>query len=253
MKIIRYKKEKQNTYKVELDNGILILYDDIIVKYALLLKKELTKEEYMEIKQENQKLKCYYQALEYIHKKMRSENEVNAFLKKEGYPKEDITKTICRLKKEKYINDSQYIELFLNNQIRLSTDGPRKISEKLQKLGLENALIEQYLETIEPSIWQEKCQKIIEKKQASNHKDSKELFKQRLKKYLLQNGYEPQMIDQTIASIELKTPPEALKKEYAKLKRKLERKYTGATLEYQLKMKLRIKGYTDEELQEIIN
>ena len=41
MKIISYKKIKQNKYEVTLSNNeSVLLYDDIILKYELLTKKE---------------------------------------------------------------------------------------------------------------------------------------------------------------------------------------------------------------------
>ena len=41
MKILKYKKGKKNEYKIMTDEGEYILYDDIIIKYELLLKKEI--------------------------------------------------------------------------------------------------------------------------------------------------------------------------------------------------------------------
>ena len=41
MKILKYKKGSKGKYKVYLDNGLeLQLYEDVILKYELLLKKE---------------------------------------------------------------------------------------------------------------------------------------------------------------------------------------------------------------------
>ena len=45
MKIISYKKIKQNKYEVTLSNNeSVLLYDDIILKYELLTKKEIDNE-----------------------------------------------------------------------------------------------------------------------------------------------------------------------------------------------------------------
>ena len=45
MKIIKYTKMKSNKYKVKIDDIEVKLYDDVIVKYQLLRKKEITDEE----------------------------------------------------------------------------------------------------------------------------------------------------------------------------------------------------------------
>ena len=45
MKIIKYKKGTKGLYKVELEDGrILSLYEDVILKFELLLKKEIFEE-----------------------------------------------------------------------------------------------------------------------------------------------------------------------------------------------------------------
>ena len=42
MKIINYKKTKSNIYEITLDDkSKILLYDNIILKYELLLKKEI--------------------------------------------------------------------------------------------------------------------------------------------------------------------------------------------------------------------
>ena len=41
MKILKYKKGKRNEYQIITDKGEYVLFDDMIIKYELLLKKEL--------------------------------------------------------------------------------------------------------------------------------------------------------------------------------------------------------------------
>ena len=60
MKILKYKKGKKNEYKILTDDGEYILYDDIIIKHELLLKKEINKKEWDSIIKENNLLKAYY-------------------------------------------------------------------------------------------------------------------------------------------------------------------------------------------------
>ena len=40
MKILKYKKGKRNEYQIITDKGEYVLFDDMIIKYELLLKKE---------------------------------------------------------------------------------------------------------------------------------------------------------------------------------------------------------------------
>ena len=78
MNIKKYKKLKDNRYQITLDNlEQIILYDDIILKYNLLLTKKIKNEEQLEeIKKDNDSLECYYKAIHYLSYKMRCKKEI---------------------------------------------------------------------------------------------------------------------------------------------------------------------------------
>ena len=46
MKILKYTKLKNNKYRVDFECESLEIYDDLIIKYELLLKKKLKEEEF---------------------------------------------------------------------------------------------------------------------------------------------------------------------------------------------------------------
>ena len=85
MKIMKYKKAKQNTYIITIDMKDYTLYDDIIIKYELLLKKNIKEEMLNTILKENKALESYYVALMYLAKSERCKSEIEAYLKKKGY------------------------------------------------------------------------------------------------------------------------------------------------------------------------
>ena len=70
MRIIKYKKDKSNTYKVYIDNEIITLYDDAIIKYDLLLKNSIDQKLFDEIVKYNDFLNGYYKVIKYINKKI---------------------------------------------------------------------------------------------------------------------------------------------------------------------------------------
>ena len=68
MKIKKYIKQGLNKYKVVLeDNTSIVLYEDIILKYELLLKKEISNLD--TILKENNKYELYDKCLNYLNKK----------------------------------------------------------------------------------------------------------------------------------------------------------------------------------------
>jgi len=81
MKITNYKKKKTNLYEVTLSNNEkLLLYDDVILKYELLLKKEINEKELDEIIEFNSYLESYNKALKFIITKLRTEKEIRTKL-----------------------------------------------------------------------------------------------------------------------------------------------------------------------------
>ena len=110
MKIISYKKIKQNKYEVTLSNNeSVLLYDDIILKYELLTKKEIDNQKLKEIILDNSKYDVYYAMLKDISKKFRTEKELRSKFK--DYDNEVVDYAIKRLKNEKYLNNELYIPL----------------------------------------------------------------------------------------------------------------------------------------------
>ena len=73
MKIIKYKKLVNNRYKVTLDNNIdITLYEDVILKYNLLICGNIDEKDLDKIKQDNLFYEIYYSALNSL--KVRSKS-----------------------------------------------------------------------------------------------------------------------------------------------------------------------------------
>ena len=127
MKVLKYKKIK-NKYRVYFDNDLKIdLNDNIILKYELLLKKEIDQKTFDKMILDNNKEDIYNKAVNYISIKIRSKEEIYDYLNKKGYEKEDIVNTIDRLKKNNLLNDDLYIKSYIHDKFYLSSDGLNKI------------------------------------------------------------------------------------------------------------------------------
>ena len=95
MEIKSYKKCSNNRYEVSLSNGEKYkIYDDLILKYELLINKNINNKRLEELLDENKLYDAYYQAISYIAYKMRSKKEIKDYLKKKDYSTYDIAYTI---------------------------------------------------------------------------------------------------------------------------------------------------------------
>ena len=253
MQIKSYKKGPKNTYILTIDNDKYTIYDDVIINNNLLLKKSITKDELNMVLNNNDTLKCYYEALNYLNRKMRSKKEIYKYLKQKDYDIKMINNTIEKLEKQKYLDDNKYVNAYVSDAIRFNNYGPNKIRENLKNLGIEETLINNKLLEIKEDTWFNKCQKLAIKKEKANHKDSPKIKKEKIKQYLITNGYEIKVINSVLENMNFKFDIDALQKEYNKQKLRLSKKYTGEKLRYQIEIKLKLKGYSEEEISKIVD
>lgn len=198
MEIKSYKKLHSNLYEVSFDDEKIKLYDDIIIKYNLLLKKEIDKRTWQQVIKENDSLMAYYKALKYLNIKLRSEKEIANYLKKLSIDDNEVLNTINKLKKEGYLNNDLYLKSYINDQINLSMHGPYKIKNSLINLGFKEGEIDSYLNNIDKDIWENKIKKIITKRKKLAKKAN---FKEKTYIYLFNLGYENSMIYNLLGDI----------------------------------------------------
>lgn len=252
MKVGKYTKLKSNKYSVLIDDINVKLYDDVIVKFELLRRKEIDEKLFKEITEYNDKLEAYYKALKYITKKLRTEKEMVKYLEKD-YCKSIVHETIERLKKDGYLNEEIYLKCYLSDQVNLSKAGPNKIKKELIKLGLNENDIEENLKKIDDEVWIAKIDKIVKKRISTNKSYGNNKLKEKLLYDLSNLGYYKWMIEEVINSNEFKDNNSILEKEYSKVYKKLSMKYEGYELDNKVTLKLVNKGFKYDEIRECIN
>ena len=252
MKILKYKKLKDNKYNISLDNGTDIkLYDDLIVKYNILCMKDLDSDKVDELIEENSRLESYYKALKYITIKMRTETEIRKYLGK-TYDKKTIDETISKIKKEGYINEERYLKLYVDDRVNLSNVGPNKIVDELVKLGYKDGEVRDYLRQVDIDVWEDKLEKLVQKKVNSNHGYGINRLKDKITYEMVNNGYDKYMVLEVLDRVDIPKNDSLLEKEYNKFYNKLSKKYDGDKLLYQVKNKLIYKGFRIDEIDELI-
>lgn len=250
MKIEKYKKLKSNKYEVVIDDIKVKLYDDVIVKFQLLRKKEISLEEFEEITEYNDRLEAYYKSLRYITKKLRSEKEIWKYLEKD-YSKEIIKETIDRLKNDGYLNEEIFLKSYISDQINFGSYGPNKVKDDLIKLGINEEEVEEKVNQIDNDVWLDKIKKVISRRVNTNKTYGVYKLKEKIIYDLSRMGFYKWMIEDVIDECNITTDDCIVKKEYMKVYNKLSKKFEGSDLDYQIKMKLYQKGFTIEEIDNI--
>lgn len=252
MKILKYVKTKSNEYKITTDEGEYKLFDDIIIKSELLLKKDISKEEFANILAKNNMLKAYYSALKMVSIKMRSEIELKNLLKKKEYSSEEINYAIEKLAKEGYLNHEVYIESYIHDMLNLYLVGETKILKDLIKLGFKENEILPHLAKVDKSIYITKINKYITKKAKANKRSVNE-FKRKVLDELINKGFSKEDIITGLNEIEIEENTFELEKLINKLYKKYINKYDLNTTKMKIKNYLYQKGYIDINIDKYLD
>lgn len=240
MKINKFKKVGKNKYKVIFDNTELTLYEDVILKYDLLIKNDVDIDLIDKIVEENRSYDVYETALNYIEIKMRNKKEIYKYLLNKGFDETLVNQTIEKLKNIGLLDSKSYITAFINDKINLSNDGPYKIKKSLLDLEFSESEIDDYLYKIDNNIWKEKLEKIINKKKSIMKSKSYFMFINKMKNDLYNLGYDKDMIDEKLSKIEYES--NAIEKDFDKAKKKYKEDKT------KIINSLLRKGYSYEEI-----
>ncbi len=240
MKITKLKKVGKNKYKVFFNNTDLTLYEDIILKYDLLLKSDIDEELIDEVISENRNYEVYDIALSYIEVKMRNKKELYKYLINKGYDESIVNKAIDKIESIGLLDSKAYISAFINDKVNLSNDGPYKIKNALLDLDFNENDIDEYLYKIDKEIWKNKLDKLVNKKKSIMKSKSYYMFINKMKNDLFNLGYDKDMIEESLSKIEYES--DALDKDFQKCYKKFngdKNKITSSLLR---------KGYSYDEI-----
>lgn len=246
MKIIKYKKMAGGKYKVTTDTFDLVLYEEVILKYNLLISKEINPLDTEKISKDNMYYEVYYFAINSIKSRFRSIYDIRIILTKKEYPTDIINSVIEKLVSQNYLNDLSFTKSFINNQIITTNKGPNKIKKELLEHRVE-VDIDKELEVFTEEMQLEKIEKLANRFYKSNRNKGGNVLRQKITNDLYNYGFSNYLIDKVLINYDFSNDNELAKKEYDKLYRKYSRKYNGKELERKIKEKMYMKGFNYEE------
>lgn len=253
MLVEKIKKVGSDKYQIKFKNGEAIkLSSNTIINNNLLYKKDINDELFDKIKKENEFYLLYDKVIKMISIKRRSLKEIKEYLEKNHASSKNMDKIINLIIENNLIDDNRYIEAYINDKINLSNEGPLKIKRDLEAQGIDEKLINSYIDDIDHNIVLEKLSRLINKKIASNKKDSVYILRQKILNEFLNKGYDKEDILDILDDIKM-DDDKALEKEVKKLYDKYKSKYNGEELNSILRGKLYKKGFFIEHINEILN
>jgi len=246
LKITKYKKSTNGKYKVYLEDGReLSLYEETILKFELLLKKEVT--DIPKINEYNLEWDVYYVALKSIKSRFKSVHDTREFLVKKEYPIELIDKAIDRLVKQGYLNDDSFTKGFINSQIVTTSNGPYKIRRELSDKGISSKIIDDNIDVFDDNLQIERINKLASKMLRSNRTRGGSVLRKKITTDLVNMGYDAELIYKVLTNFSFNDTKEIAEREYNKLYKKYSKKYEGEELNYKIKQAMYQKGLIYEE------
>ncbi len=246
LKITKYKKSTNGKYKVYLEDGReLSLYEETILKFELLLKKEVT--DIPKINEYNLEWDVYYVALKSIKSRFKSVHDTREFLVKKEYPIDLIDKAIDRLVKQGYLNDDSFTKGFINSQIVTTSNGPYKIRRELSDKGISSKIIDDNIDVFDEDLQIERINKLASKMLRSNRTRGGSVLRKKITTDLVNLGYDAELIYKVLTNFSFNDTKEIAEREYNKLYKKYSKKYEGEELNYKIKQAMYQKGLIYEE------
>lgn len=248
MKIVKYKKSTKGRYIVYFDNDVeKYIYEEVILKYDLLLKKNIDDKLFVLINDYNRECEVYYTALDLIKNRARSIYDLKCVLLNKFDDTNLIELAIGKLIKQGYLNDSNYAKSYIYTQMVTTNKGPLKIENELSNKRIDSDIIANELKVYSNSSQISKIKKIVDKSIKSNHSKGGSVLKRKIVNNLLNLGYDYSLIQNVVNEYSFVNNDVIAKKEYEKLYKRYSKKYDGVELERILKEKMYLKGLTYEK------
>lgn len=248
MNVIKYKKMKDGLYKLVLSNGKeMKVYEDVILKYDLLLKKDIDAKTIIEVQEANKEYEAYYMVLNSLKRRAKTVKECREYLVKKEYDDEIINRVIDKLVKQKYLDDERYAYSYLNEQLIMTKNGPKKIMVNMRKKGLSEDIINVVITEYSKEEQEEKITKIINYSIKTNRSKGPFVLKKKIITKLKLEGFDDDLISKCLNRVEFKQDEKQYQKEYSKLYERYKNKYSGRELELFIEKKLYQKGYINQK------
>ncbi|AUD07272.1 regulatory protein RecX [Spirosoma pollinicola] len=124
----------------------------------------------------------------------RTQQEVRDRLKDWSVLGDDAEEVIAELIQQNYLNEERFATAFAGGKFRVKGWGRRKIKQHLQQRGISGYNLEQAMKEIAPDDYRGTLTDLLAKKRQTLRDSNPLVIKQKLVRYALSKGYEPDLI-----------------------------------------------------------
>ncbi|OLN21354.1 recombination regulator RecX [Domibacillus antri] len=187
---ISVQQKRTDRYNIEVDGEYAFSVDEaVLIEFNLQKGREMTKAEAEKIQIRDNVRKGFNAAIHYLSIRMRSEKEVQDYLKKKEVDEASRQEILTRLHDMGYVNDSQFADAFIKTQMQTTDKGPYLIHRELKEKGINEETAFSLMEQFTEEEQMEKAARLYEKQLKKYKRDSAFLQKKKAEEYVMTKGY----------------------------------------------------------------
>lgn len=181
---------------------VLTVHEEIVLKYRLVVGKELDEAIYEELQSKLDLGRSYQYALNLLSRKSYTTAEIIQKLELKEYEPLMIREVIERLTNVGLLNDEQYAISYISHHSVMGKKGPTSISQDLLRKGIPSRLIEMHLKLYDDESQLENAMKLANQIVKANTKYGPHFIKQKASQHLMNKGFSRVVIEKAISQIE---------------------------------------------------
>ena len=201
--------------------------EQTVAEFVLLKGQELSEEQIVEIKQFDQDAKATNIATNYLSYEPRTVFEVLQYLNKRGIDNESAQAAVSQLTEMGFLDDAKYAQLMIRQDLRIGTDGPLSISNKLGQKGIDPEIIDNTLAEIADDKWLDTGKRVLKSMKSKVGKLSQRELEHKMTTKLLNHGFSSALASAIIGQMDFaqndEDQTEALKKQGIKAYKRFRR------------------------------
>lgn len=139
-------------------------------------------------RQAKQKIEQYCAYQERSHQEVR--NKLYGF----GLHRNDVDEIITNLITDGFLNEERFAKAFAGGKFRIKKWGRIRITHALEAKGVSKNCIRIGLREIEDAPYRETLRELLQEKSRTLEEENVFVLRDRLSKYVIQKGYEPELV-----------------------------------------------------------
>jgi regulatory protein len=147
----------------------------------------------------------FLEALEKLRKycayQERCHQEVRNKMYSWGFGAEDMDRACVQMMEENMLNEERYAKAIASGKFRAKGWGKKKITMALKQKGISPYLVKSSIGQIDEADYEKKLTTLLEKKAISLKAEHPQVKKQKLARYAIGKGYEPDLVWKVVGEI----------------------------------------------------